>query len=388
MEFNNVPQPHADRLASLYTNPANRDRPAYLDRQAIPGRGAERIAFINSIGGLGDTFPMPIALQLYKKYFPQDVTLLYDSIFIHHFYEKLPYVDEIYWAAEHHYATYAVETILRMDPTLPRDGGTKWAELNYSKLVSTHHAHQRRFYPEELIVNMDLVTVLIDFILQGMAPLHMPLRQPFQSHVDGWLRILKSDGRPLIAIQSRSQNPYQTLQIAGEPYKLELEALAESLVTKHNARVLLLGDTKLQSSSRYKAGDWIDLDSLIQNIYFKFEILRQCDYFFGSPSGFSLIVNLMRGPEKSPAIVLYGNESFLFTKELQSIYPEYLAQGGGVDAGLVLTTYQHPALAEFIFDMPHTPGKALAFLERLMAERASGNRPGWLVPHSDQGTSV
>lgn len=388
MEFDNVPQPYADRLKALYANPANRQRPAYLHRQETPGRESERIVFINSIGGLGDTFPMPMAIQLYKKYFPQDITLLYDSLFIHHYYGKLPYLDEIYRAAEHHYATYAIESILQMDPTLPREGGAKWAEMRYSKLVSTHHAHQRRFYPEESIIEMDWATMQADFVLQGLAPLHLRLRQPFQTHIEGWLRILKGAGRPLIAIQNRAKNPYQTLQIDGESYKKELETLAESLVVKHNARVLLLGDTKLDSPLRYLTGDWVDLDNLVRNIYFKFEILRQCDYVFGSPSGFSLIVNLMRGPEQSPAVFLYGNERLFLGAEFQALYPDYLAQGGGIDHVLAMTTYQHPALAEFMFDVPHTPGKALAFLERLMAERANGTRPGWLVPHSDQQTSA
>lgn len=388
MEFNNVPQPFAGRLRALYTDPANRDRPAYLDQQVTRGRGPERVVFINSIGGLGDTFPMPMAIQLYKKYFPQDIALLYDSIFIHYYYEKLPYIDEVYRASEHHYVTYAIQMILQMDPNLPSEGGVKWSDLNYSKLVSTHHAHDRRFYPEELIVNMDWATVLTDVILQGLAPLRMRLRQPFQSHIDGWLRILKSDGRPLIAIQNRAQNPYRTMQIDGESYKKELETLAESLVVKHNARVLLLGDIKLESPSRYMAGDWVDLDNLVRNIYFKFEILRQCDYVFGSPSGFSYIANLMRSPEQSPAIILYGNERLYLGAEFQELYPNYLAQGGGLDSALMMNTYQHPALAEFMFDIPHTPGKALAFFERLMAERANGTRPGWLVPHSDQQTSV
>lgn len=81
--FNNVPQPYADRLTALYSNPANKDRPGYLDRQAALGREPERIVFINSIGGIGDTVPMPMAIQLYKKYFPQDIAVLYDSLFVH-----------------------------------------------------------------------------------------------------------------------------------------------------------------------------------------------------------------------------------------------------------------------------------------------------------------
>lgn len=379
--FDNVPQAYAGRLRALYANPANRNMPAYLGCQATAGRDAERIVFINSIGGLGDSFPMLMAIQLYKKYFPQDITLLYDSMFVHHYFGEWPFVDEVYRAAEHFHTSYALKLILDMDPTLPREGGVNLADTGYSKLVSTHHAHQRRFYPEERVVRMDWATVETDFILQGLAPLRMRLRHPFQSHIDGWLRILKSDGRPLIAIQNRAQNVYRTLQIDGEQYKRELETLAESLVVRHNARVLLLGDTKLESPSRYASGDWVDLDNLVRNIYFKFEILRQCDYVFGSPSGFSFIVNLMRGPEQSPAIILYANERLLIGKDLQELYPDYCAEGGGVDHGLVMTTYQHPALADFIFDTPHTPGKALAFLERLMAERASGSRPGWLVPH-------
>ena len=383
MEFNNVPQPYADRLRALYANPANRERPAYLDRQASPNREAERIVFINSIGGLGDTVPMPITIQLYKKHFPQDVALLYDSIFVHYFYEKLPYVDDAYWAAERFHDSYVIEYILKMDPTLPREGGVKLENTRYSKLVSTHHAHQRRFYPNESVVHMDWATVLTDFILQGLAPLRLRLRQPFQMHVEGWLRVLKSDGRPLIALQNRAENPYKTLQIDGAQYKKELEALAESLVVKHNARVLLLGDLKLESPSRYITGDWIDLDMLVRNVYFKFEILRQCDYIFGAPSGFSIIVNLMRSPEQSPVIFLYGNERLFLGTEFQELYPNYLAEGGGIDHVMVMSTYQHPALAEFVFDMPHTPEKALALLERLIAERANGAHPGWLVPHSD-----
>ena len=329
-----------------------------------------------------------MAIRLYKKYFPQDIALLYDSMFIHHYYEKLPYVDEMYRAGEHHYATYAIDLILQMDPNLPREGGVNLADTNYSKLVSTHHAHHRRFNPRELVIDMDWASVLTDSILQGLAPMQMRLRPPFQAQVDEWIGCLKSDGRPLIAIQNRANNPYQTMQKDGDQYRKELETLAECLVERHNARVLLVGDAKLESASRYQSGDWLDVDSLVSNIYFKFEIFRQCDYVFGAHSGFSQIVNLMRGPEQSPMIILYANERSFRGIELQEIYPEYLAQGGGIDFALVMSTYQHPALAEFIFDMPHTPEKALAFLDRLMAERASGNRPGWLVPHSDPDTSA
>lgn len=368
-------------MAYLYELARNPVRPPYLVRTPTPGCANERVAFINSIGGLGDSFQMPIAIQLYKKWYPQDTTILHDSMFFHHFYLKPLYIDEIARAGEWIYPSYAPQMVLNMDSTLPREGGCKLAETRATKLVSTHHAHRRTFAPEEGLVKMDWMTVWVDHVLQGLAPWRVNLKPHLQMHIDGLLRILRSDGRPLIGVQNRAMNPYNTMQVGGEQMKRELELLSEALVTKHHARVLLCGDVKLESPTRYAAGDWVDLDELVKNIYFKFEIMRQCDYLFCPPSGFSLIVNVMRTPEQSPAIFLYGRESLFSSDQFLALYPNYVTDGGGGDGPLIVMTYQHPDLADFLFDMPHTPAKALAFLEHLMAERASGTlKSRWLVP--------
>ena len=381
-----VPQQYAERMSELYERARNPVKPPYLERVPTPGCDRERVGFINSIGGLADSFPMPIAIQLYKKYFPQDTSILYDAMFLHHYYLMPTYIDEVLRARELVLASYAPQMIQAMDSSLPKDGGYAFADARLTKVVSTHHAHQRVLLPVENVIKMDWMTVLADHVLQGLAPLRLHLKPQYQMHIEGLLRILQSDGRPLIAIQNRGACPYNTMQIGGEQYKRELETLAEALVAKHNARVLLCGDIKLESPARYAAGDWVDLDDLVKNIYFKFELLRHCDYMFSPPSGFSLIVNMMRGPEKAPAIFLYCKESIFSHDQYLELYPKYIEDGGGNDGPLILMTYQHPDLAEFLFDLPHNPAKALDFFEHIMAQRQSAQakpESRWLVPSAN-----
>lgn len=379
-----APARFAQRLAELYEQARNPVQPAYLARKSTPGHDRERVAFINSIGGLGDSFPMPIAMQLYKRYFPADTTILYDSMFLHHYYQQPNYIDDIVRAKELIHANYAPHAVRRMDSSLPRTGGVELSDTGATKVVSTHHAHQRRFSPEEIVIKMDWASVLTDHVLQGLAPLRLQLKPHHQLHVEGLMRLFRNDGRLLIGLQNRGSCPYDSLQLDRKQYKRELESLADALVVKHNARVLLLGDLKLDSPARYAAGDWVDLDGLVRNIYYKFEIVRQCDYVFAAPSGFSMIVNMMRGPEQSPSIFLYSNERVFSSDQLNVMYPNYVADGGGKDAALITMTYQHPDLAEFLFDMPHSPAKALDFLQRLMAERSDSQakpRCSWQVAY-------
>ncbi|MCX7046776.1 MAG: SEC-C metal-binding domain-containing protein [Candidatus Sumerlaeota bacterium] len=358
-----------DEKAALFAPAKCQKCPPYLVRRPTPGQPNERVLFINSIGGLGDSFLMPAAMALYKKFHPQDTAILFDSLFFHRYYEQPPYVDEIYRASEHLYANYAPQMILNMDEALPRDGGMKLSEVNFTRFASTHHAHGRTFDPPEIVIKMDWCTLLGDAILQGLMPLRLQLKSRYAAQVDAIMKQLNPEGRMLAVIQNRGANAYKTLQVEGAQYKRELETLAEMIVARHGARILLCGDVKLESPERFAKGDWIDLDAAVKNIYFKFEILRRCDYLFAAPSGFSWIANLMRGPEQSPAMLLYGSKRMLYNEDFLEYYPKYVAEGGGLKNNLIAWSYQHPALWDFLFDMPHSPEKTLAFMERLIEER-------------------
>jgi hypothetical protein len=363
--------------------------PVYLEQPRDSTIELQLALFVNSIGGLGDTIPILMAMELFKKYVPQSQTLLYDSMFQGHYFDLVGYAD--YWvqASEHLYEAYAPGMIRQMDPSLPVAAGIPFVTLKdvgISHFVSTHSAHQRRFPSSTGVVEMDLCTFIVDSILHGCMPFQPQLRSAFSAKFEEFFASLNPDNRLLVGIQNRGKNPYGTHQIAGAEYIASLEKLANLLVEKFDARVIHCGDLPLNSPKHHASGSWINLDTVQSNIYFKLEAMRRCDYFFGASSGFSMIANLMRRPDQSPGMLLFGSLELLEGITLAEMYPTYVQDGGGIDITRVVWSYQHPSLTDFLFDLPHTPEKAIAFMEQLMEERkrdigeTGAPRNRWRVP--------
>jgi hypothetical protein len=329
----------------------------------------ERAVFINSMGGLGDSVLIPLLMQYYKKHYPADTTILFDSLFFHHYYEQPDYIDEIHRAGEQIFANYAPQMILNMDPTLPKDDGILLRQTSFTRFISTHHAHGRKFDPENLVVKMDFVAGLKGVLQEGFDSFDVRLKPAHAAQVDDIMSQLNPDGRMLIGIQTR-KSPYEfMMQKPLEEYAQELTYTAEALTQGCDARILTCGDFKLPWEPRYASGDWIDLDAAVPNIYYKFEIMKRCELYLAAPSGFSIIVNYMRGKPHIPAILLYAHPS-MFSKEVfTKQHPEYFEKGGDFGNALIEWTFRRPDLAEFVFDFPHTPEKTIAYIERLIREK-------------------
>jgi hypothetical protein len=333
-------------------------------RDRTKGLANERVVFLNSIGGLGDCLPMPLITRWYKKFYPEDTTILYDSLFIHHFYEPFPWVDEVYRAGEHVFANYMPNLVLNMDPSLPREGGIPLRETRFTRLVSTHHAHGRILAPEGLVIKMDFWSVLVEILRHGFRSFDMRLKPEHMTRVDSLMRELTGDARTLIGMQTRGACPYGALMLPRDEYVRDLTIIAGALVEKYGARVLICGDDRLLSEERYAGNDWIALDELTPNIYYKLEIMKRTRLYLAATSGFSLLVNLMRTPEQIPAIQIYTNPQTLLGATFK-MYPNYVKDGGCMDVALTVT-FRYPDMTDFLFDAPHTPEKVLAFVERFL----------------------
>lgn len=376
-------------LESRFAAAAKAGCPEYLREDSDSKQGQPFVLFFNSIGGLGDTIPILLAMELYKKYVPHSSTVLYDSMFQGHYFDLSGYADYFVQASEHFYEVYAPKMIRQMDPSLPTGAGVPLAglkDVGISRFVSTHHAHQRRLPASAGVVHMDINTYIVDSVLHGCMPFQPSFRPQFSAEFESFFASLNPDNRLLVGIQNRGRNPYGTHQISGTEYIEALEKLADLLVEKFNARILHCGDLPLDSSKHHDSGNWINLDAIQPNVYFKLEALRRTDYFFGASSGFSMIANMMRRPDQSPGILLFGSLDLVEGITMAEMYPTYVKDGGGIDLTKVVWTYQHPALADFLLDFPHTPEKALAFMEQLMEERkrdiaeTGAPRNRWRVP--------
>lgn len=359
-------------LESRFAAAAKAKCPEYLIEERENRENHPVALFFNSIGGLGDSVPILLAMELYKKYVPQSSTVLYDSMFQGHYFDLVGYADRCFQAAEHVYEGYAPKMIRNMDPGLPFDSGLSIAALKdvgINRFVSTHHAHQRRIPASTGVVEMDLSTFLVDSVLHGCMPFLQRFKPQFSGEFESFFSSLNPDNRLLVGIQNRGLNPYGTHQISGPEYIASLEKLADLLVEKFDATVLHCGDLPLNSPRHHASGRWVNLDAIQPNVYFKLEALRRTDYFFGASSGFSMIVNMMRSPSQSPGILLFGSMDLIEGTTIAEMYPSYVQDGGGIDITKIIWSYQHPSLSDFLFDFPHTPEKAIAFVEQLMEER-------------------
>ena len=97
--------------------------PEYLLEESESDQGHPLVLFFNCIGGLGDSIPILLAMELYKKYVPHSSTVLYDSMFQGHYFDLLGYADYFVQASEHFYEGYAPKMIREMDPGLPISAG-------------------------------------------------------------------------------------------------------------------------------------------------------------------------------------------------------------------------------------------------------------------------
>jgi SAM-dependent methyltransferase len=340
-------------------------------RSSSAGRSAasrkERVVFINSIGGLGDSIPIPLAIQWYKSRHPDHTTIFYDSLYVHHFFEPFEWVDEVYVAGEHLHSDGLPAWLRTIEPAPPCVGGVPLERTRFTRLASTHHAHERKFAPDELVVKMDHVMVLTEIVRGGFRSFDLRLKPEHMERVDRIVRGLAADGRALFGIQTRGACPYDGLMVPRADYVRDLTAIADRLVGRYAARVLVCGDDRLLSEERYARGDWIDLDALVRNVYYKFEIMKRTRVFLGATSGFSDVVNLVRSPEQVPAIPIYASVQSMRGGALTSMYPNYERDGGGAYDGDI-RTFRDPVLKRFVFDDPHTPEKVLAIVERFLRQ--------------------
>jgi hypothetical protein len=320
----------------------------------------QRVVFLNAIGGLGDTLPMPLLIQRYKRFHPGSTTILYDSLFVHHYCEPFPGIDETYRASEHVLADYVPGWVLQFDRSLPRTGGVPLSDVCPTHVISTHHAHGRKLSLGVPCIEMDFVTQLAKIVRDSFRRFDVRLRLEHAARVDNVIRELTRDGRMLIGLQTRGGSPYNALVVPRKQYVRDLTTIAASLVRKYGARILVCGDDRLQSNEHYVRGDWVALDPLIPNFYYKLEIMKRTRLYLAASSGFSMMVNLMRSPEQVPAIQIYTNPETVRGATYKALYPDYENEGGRMDVE-ILSTFRHPALRGFLFDAPHTPDKVLAF---------------------------
>lgn len=338
-----------EHLASLERKPL----PASL-REPTPGATQERILFFNSIGGLGDTIPVPLVMKLYRSIHPDDRLILYDSMFFSHYFEPLPWIDEIYPAATHLMPTYAVGLIASMDATLPKSGGVALRQIPFTRIVNLFRAHGREVKPEEIVIDIDYHRALNEVLFDDFDSYELRLKKEHQAAVDHIVRVLRKDGRPLIAIQNRAGDPYRNAQLRGGAYSAAIAEIAHRVVDMFGARVLMCGDVKIPSDVRYKRGDWFDLDS-IANIYYKLDILRQADLVIGAPSGFSLLTNLLRSQSQRPVIFSFCGMDGLQGGMFRRAYPDYDTLGGFFSLGFNITVFRDPKMIELISNDNQTP---------------------------------
>jgi hypothetical protein len=388
---------HKSHAFSLYARASwNNGAPHYLREELFDPGQRETTLFINSIGGFGDSVPVLLAMKLYRKYRPQDRLILYDSIFLNHYYDLSNFADVVVQASEHILPDYVPGWVASMDPDLPLSRGSPLAQLRaygITKIVSTHHAHGRPLSADTAMLKMDIADYFVDSVLRGCLPFGLVPRESHMARIQGWIDRLRADGRLLIGLQNRANDPYGNLHVSGARYEAEIAELARILVERFNARVVLFGDAMLEDATYYHKGDWVSLNQLENNVYVKLEVMSRCDYMFGAPSGFSMIANFMRTTRQSGGIFLYSSTRILEDSHLSSTYPSYFQDGGGCNVAKVVYTYQDPLLLDFIFDIPHSPAKALRFLERVMAARRDTpssfgmNVTRWMVPSCDSGDS-
>jgi hypothetical protein len=341
--------------------------------------GVERktIVFFNSIGGLGDVFLIPLVIKYYKSQFPNDICILYDSIYFGHFYNRPSYIDYIVKAKRPLLANYAVKWAREMDDSLTDEGSVDINDLKFDLLVNTHVAHDRRINPEEKILSIDFANAVNRSIRSpDFSFFDLQLKCQYADFIDSLVERLRRPGRMLVGIQNRFQDPYKNHVLQGTRYLDELKILAERYTDDLNAKVLLAGDADISAPWRIVVGDWVNLD-IVKNIYFKLEIFRRLDLVVGAVSGFSHITSLLRRPWQVPLIYAFPNMERVKGDSLTDYYKKYRELGGGVELGYTFLHFRNQRFNEFYREPHKDAGEVYDFSVRLLRDHRVINAAGF-----------
>lgn len=380
---------HRRHISRLLSSASNFEAPAYLCFKDKGSPVRDTVVFFNCIGGLGDSIPMLLLMKLYKKYHPEDIVVLYDSLYLGHYYDLREYADHVVQASEHIFDFNCVRVVTVQDPSLPVDQGKPLSALNSllpTKMVSTHHAHRVNLPDSGTVLKIDYGTALVDSVLAGCLPMRLRPRPWFAAEINRFMEFVNPGKRMLIGVQNRALDPYETHQLRGELYKAELEDVAAALQRRHSAQIVTCGDLRLcapSNRSNSSAVPWVDLDCLRMSLYLKLEVMRRSDLLLGASSGFAMTANFMREPNQIGGVPLFMGKSLVEGSDNCRVYPNFIADGGGVNVGKVVWTYQHPLQRELLLDMNQSSDKILDYIKALCEDYAAfKGATRWLVPHS------
>ncbi len=335
------------------------------------------VLFVNSIGAFGDSVPMPRIIEHYKKQNPQHKTVLYDTLYFNHFYEKPDSIDEIVCGDQvlfNRRRFYCTDQITYNAKKLYPKKFTPLRNVSFSHVFSTHHEHAYGLnYPERTIL-ADYHSICAEILLDKSQRPYSPVMKPeYLVTVLRFLEEFKAKKRPIISIQNRHFDPYKLLQLNGDDYKNAIIDLAQKLVTRCNAIVLFCGDQlHIEDHPFFQNGDWMDINSNKEfNFYQKLEILKRTDIFMGTPSGFTTIVDFMRDTKDFPTMVIYANKNAVEGSFLQILSDKVGFKHKMTSTQLIYIngTRADPQLAELMNDYAQTPEVILTHVERLLTKR-------------------
>ena len=329
--------------------------------QAQNGEPGVRVLFLNSIGGLEDTFLIPHLMEAYRRKFPEDTLLLYDSLCLDHYYEKPDYIDEIIPAQDHFASNGMAQIVRACDPELQPRTGRPVGMVAHDRMVETHRAFFRQWPIQGMCMQIDYDTTLCDLLNTGYFPMNLTLRAEHQEKVRALLDRINPDGRPLAGVYiSLDQQDGRLSQSAGAALR-EMGRIAEGLCDQYGARVLFSGDAKPFKKQRYLDGDWIDLDDESGVLFHLIEVMARCELFVGLPGGFWETVNLMRPVGSAPALQVFGTQA-LYEGKVRPRFRNYLNLGKKIDLAWVQATARDNALPDFIRNRAQSADAVLAFI--------------------------
>lgn len=322
-------------------------------RQKYNVNDSKRILFINSVGGFGDTLPIPLIIKYYKFFFPADECVLYDSMGLYKYYKKIPFVDKHLRAAKPFgglksaYPVQIIQHCLQDDST----NAIEITDNEFDFVVSTHHLHGYTPKTESEILNIDLAFALEQVISQkGFLGLKMTLKDQHEERIQNILNHLKEEGRILIGIQNRAHDPYLNHAVRGFEYIKSLQRLSELFIEHKDATILHLGDEPIPDDWRYVSGQYRNLNFL-SDFYYKLEIFKRLDIVFGAVSGFTFMANFLRDERLVPLVAAFPNFEALrkipFETKNEAMRTAYIRGGGGVSLGLLNLTFRDELLLDF-----------------------------------------